>query len=307
MKPLITYWSTAFLLAGFLFSGMSSAKPRATASKPKASKPKSVADVIDRFSSMDKSCALPCTHCDHLDEREQNAFGNLAKSEEELKRYVCAFRKFGSDGDGVNNFSMTLPAMKQASLSMGIPVAFMVCITHNESKWEDFGNGRYQGMGHFDSRTAGAVVDDVRRFARLNGYGNVSKKRALELIRQTKLTRENAPFQAAAIAANARRLIKLFGLKRIQAQKLKSQTSEPGETMLNTLLMVAYAHNVGQSAIRKVPMSAFTNNSTDWTKNVTDTPGDYIKDLKSCMERGNFSPRVGGVGTHHPNFARCGR
>lgn len=335
MKSLSAYLAASLFLTGFLFSGMSlakggnsskakstkraAAKPSKTAPKKthtgasgtagvaSRSNPKNVSDVIERFSMMDKNCTLPCTGCDHLDEHEQKAFAKLSKSDEELNRYVCAFRKFGSDGEGQRNFAMALPAMKQAALSMGIPVAYMACIPHNEGKWEDFGAGQYRGMGHFDARTARTVVEDVRRFARLNGYGNVSRKRALELMRQTKLTPENAPFQAAAIAANARRLINLFGLKRIQAQKLKAETSDPGETMLNTLLMVAYAHNVGQSAIRKVPMSAFTTNSMEWIKNVTDIPGDYIKDLKSCMERGNFSPRVGGAGTHHPNFARCGK
>lgn len=271
------------------------------------SRPKSVADVIERSVQMDRNCAKPCPTCDHLGEVELEGFSKLSKSDAELQRYVCAFRKFGSTGEGQRNFAMALPSMKQAALFSGIPVAFLACIPHNEGKWENFGNGQYRGMGHFDARTASAVVEEVRRFARLNGYGNVSRQEALKLIRETKLTPRNAPFQAAAIAANARRLIQLFGLQKIQAQKNGARYAESGETMLNTLMIVAYAHNVGQSAIRKVPMSAFTTNSMSWVRNVTDIPGDYIKDLKSCMERGNFSPRVGGRGTHHPTFAGCGR
>lgn len=300
-----------FISRDAMIQGLSNTAPTKA---PASADPKA---TVERLATMNKSTGKgpngtpPCESCGHLAGIETEEFDKITKSDEELRKYTCLFHKHtNATGVGDRNFEMTLPMMKEVAKATGVPAVYTSCIIQQESQYEIFNGGGHTGLGHFGSSTAGSIAQDtleaVKEIAAKKGFPNrtASQVKAMILMNDgTRLTEEIALYQTAAIAMNAKRLLNEFAAPHMNFQS--SAVKHDGRALINTLLLAAAGHNVGQGVITTIPPQAFTSNTTDWTRRVgSGVTRVYLENMKMCMEKGNFNARDNGV--WKPDHARCG-
>lgn len=281
----------------------------------KVLKSKAYADpegAMDRFNRMNRSaknsnCPVLCKGCEHAATKDEaEAFRQLSKSDHEMEIYHCAFK-----GSGREQIKLALPILRDLEQVTGFPAVYVNCIVENESAYTNLGSsdGSY-GVGHFTPTTARAVAEEtakiVREMAKLKNeraklYRSLDAKQATEMITKASFDKETAPYQLAAIAANAKRLLEIIG-QDLQRHPLSENQLLPGVKKERLLEFAAYGHNAGERFLRELKSEIVKDHSSLVDGVIVGTEKRYIEDVRNCMRRLNYNKRSK---DGNPDFKRC--